>query len=157
VSVIDLEALEEPSAGENSASVAEDPVSIAEEIPTDAESQREDTTPETSEPVVVPTESKITPPVGEPVVVVKTPSTKKRKAAEIASIHKIDMKPVSQVIEQDEMFPESGGSWLDTGDEVTGSLDRAGGGQLDIVASERTVHAEFYNNFGDLFDDEDLS
>ena len=27
----------------------------------------------------------------------------------------------------------------------------------DLTASDKTVHADFYNNFGDLFDDNDLN
>ena len=27
----------------------------------------------------------------------------------------------------------------------------------DLTANEKTVHADFYNNFGDLFDDNDLN
>ena len=59
------------------------------------------------------------------------------------------MKPT---VEHDEMFPEGANtsSW-ETEDAPSGS------GHLDVVGSERTVHADFYNDFGDLFDDEDLS
>ena len=62
------------------------------------------------------------------------------------------MKPA--VVEQDEMFPEGASSSTWECDDVN-----SGGGMgsnVDIVTSEKAVHNEFYNNFDDLFDDEDL-
>ena len=58
----------------------------------------------------------------------------------------------------DEMFPDGPGN-LDFGDVEDGVRDGVGGpaGLLsDLTASEKTVHADFYNNFGDLFDDNNL-
>ena len=59
------------------------------------------------------------------------------------------MKPV---VEQDEMFPEGASSSTWESDEVSSG----GGSQLDIVTSEKAIHSDFYNNFDDFFDDEDL-
>jgi len=58
----------------------------------------------------------------------------------------------------DEMFPDGPGN-LDFVDVEDGVRDGVGGpaGLLsDLTASEKTVHADFYNNFGDLFDDNNL-
>ncbi|XP_055372709.1 COP9 signalosome complex subunit 9 [Condylostylus longicornis] len=54
------------------------------------------------------------------------------------------MKP--QVV--DEMFPEGAG-FMD--------LDEAGGssGLLDLAANEKHVHADFYNDFEDIFDEDE--
>ncbi|XP_008469113.1 COP9 signalosome complex subunit 9 [Diaphorina citri] len=58
------------------------------------------------------------------------------------------MKP-SLVV--DEMFPEGVGPYLE--------CEEAGGSNtllMDLAANEKAVHNDFFNNFGDLFDDEDL-
>lgn len=52
----------------------------------------------------------------------------------------------------DEMFPEGAGPYMDL-DEAGGS----GGLLMDLTANEKAVHADFHNDFDDLFDDEDLS
>ncbi|XP_023234874.1 COP9 signalosome complex subunit 9 [Centruroides sculpturatus] len=59
------------------------------------------------------------------------------------------MKPGTVVA--DEMFPEGAGPYMD--------LDEAGGSSgllMDLAANEKSVHADFFNDFDDLFDDEDL-
>ena len=75
----------------------------------------------------------------------------------------------------DEMFPDGPGNldFVDVEDGVSQFMcnfdstdcvslqvrDGVGGpaGLLsDLTASEKTVHADFYNNFGDLFDDNNL-
>ncbi|KAK6293085.1 hypothetical protein J4Q44_G00365860 [Coregonus suidteri] len=51
----------------------------------------------------------------------------------------------------DEMFPEGAGPYVD--------LDEAGGSSgllMDLAANEKAVHSDFFNDFEDLFDDEDL-
>ncbi|GAB6019873.1 COP9 signalosome complex subunit 9 [Chamberlinius hualienensis] len=52
----------------------------------------------------------------------------------------------------DEMFPEGAGPYMD--------LEEAGGSSvqllMDLAANEKSVHADFFNEFDDLFDDEDL-
>jgi len=52
----------------------------------------------------------------------------------------------------DEMFPEGAGPYMD--------IDEAGGSSallMDLAASEKSVHADFLNDFEfDLFDDDDL-
>ncbi|NWU95139.1 CSN9 protein, partial [Upupa epops] len=54
----------------------------------------------------------------------------------------------------DEMFPEGAGPYVDL-DEVPG-----GGGStgllMDLAANEKAVHADFFNDFEDLFDDDDI-
>jgi len=57
------------------------------------------------------------------------------------------MKPT---IEQDEMFPEGviPPNW---------EMEESGSGGSIEVASERTVHSDFFNAFDDIFDDEDLA
>ncbi|KAI5933294.1 COP9 signalosome complex subunit 9 [Manis javanica] len=50
----------------------------------------------------------------------------------------------------DEMFPEGAGPYVD--------LDEAGGSTgllMDLAANEKAVHADFFNDFEDLFDDDD--
>uniref|UniRef100_H2ZPW0 COP9 signalosome complex subunit 9 n=1 Tax=Ciona savignyi TaxID=51511 RepID=H2ZPW0_CIOSA len=60
------------------------------------------------------------------------------------------MKPNS--IAADEMFPE--GSY--DGDEA--SVGTSSSVQMmDISSNEKAVHGDFYNDFEDLFDDEDLA
>ncbi|XP_078492741.1 COP9 signalosome complex subunit 9-like [Ciona intestinalis] len=60
------------------------------------------------------------------------------------------MKPNTVVA--DEMFPD--GAY--DGDEA--SVGTSSSVQMmDISSNEKAVHADFYNNFDDLFDDEDLS
>lgn len=51
----------------------------------------------------------------------------------------------------DEMFPEGAGPYVD--------LDEAGGSTgllMDLAANEKAVHLDFFNDFEDLFDDEDI-
>nr|XP_020667236.1 COP9 signalosome complex subunit 9 [Pogona vitticeps] len=51
----------------------------------------------------------------------------------------------------DEMFPEGAGPYVD--------LDEAGGSTgllMDLAANEKAVHADFFNNFEDMFDDDDI-
>ncbi|XP_039763842.1 COP9 signalosome complex subunit 9 [Pararge aegeria] len=58
------------------------------------------------------------------------------------------MKPT---VAADEMFPEGVGPYMD--------LEEAGGPSnllMDLAANEKAVHAEFFNDFEDLFDDDDL-
>jgi hypothetical protein len=57
----------------------------------------------------------------------------------------------------DEMFDGPGGQMdvVDSEDSVmTGPVSSL---LSELTANERTVHADFYKNFGDLFDDKDLS
>ncbi|ETE61883.1 Myeloma-overexpressed 2-like protein, partial [Ophiophagus hannah] len=59
---------------------------------------------------------------------------------------KVAMKPAV-----DEMFPEGAGPYVD--------LDEAGGSTgllMDLAANEKAVHADFFNNFEDMFDDDDI-
>ncbi|NWT71214.1 CSN9 protein, partial [Prunella himalayana] len=77
----------------------------------------------------------------------------------------------------DEMFPEGAGPYVDL-DEVRRALrcrgrgaavPRCGGAQrllsqaggstgllMDLAANEKAVHADFFNDFEDLFDDDDI-
>ncbi|OWJ99315.1 hypothetical protein Celaphus_00009455 [Cervus elaphus hippelaphus] len=51
----------------------------------------------------------------------------------------------------DEMFPKGAGPYVD--------LDEAGGSTgllMDLAANEKAVHADFFNDFEDLFDDDDI-
>ena len=60
-----------------------------------------------------------------------------------------EMKPNVVV---DEMFPEGAGPYMD--------IDEAGGSSgllMDLAANEKSVHTDFFNQFDDLYDDEDLS
>lgn len=60
------------------------------------------------------------------------------------------MKPAAIVA--DEMFPEGAGPYMD--------IEEAGGSSallMDLAANEKSVHSDFFNEFEDLFDDEDLS
>ncbi|XP_065164922.1 COP9 signalosome complex subunit 9 [Atheta coriaria] len=57
------------------------------------------------------------------------------------------MKPA---VVADEMFPEGAGPYMD--------LEEAGGSSgllMDLAANEKFVHADFYNDFDDLYDDDD--
>ncbi|XP_036277026.1 COP9 signalosome complex subunit 9 isoform X2 [Pipistrellus kuhlii] len=57
-----------------------------------------------------------------------------------------EMKPAV-----DEMFPEGAGPYVD--------LDEAGGSTgllMDLAANEKAVHSDFFNDFEDLFDDDDI-
>ncbi|XP_026667459.1 COP9 signalosome complex subunit 9 [Ceratina calcarata] len=56
------------------------------------------------------------------------------------------MKPT---LVADEMFPEGAGSYIE--------LEEVGGSRLlvDLTASEKAVHSDFFNDFDDLYDDED--
>ncbi|XP_034172866.1 COP9 signalosome complex subunit 9 isoform X1 [Osmia lignaria lignaria] len=57
------------------------------------------------------------------------------------------MKPT---LVADEMFPDGAGSYIE--------LEEVGGSRLlvDLTASEKAVHADFFNDFDDLYDDDDL-
>ncbi|CAH3149952.1 unnamed protein product [Pocillopora meandrina] len=59
------------------------------------------------------------------------------------------MKPA--VVAQDEMFPDGDAGWMEM-DEAASS----GGMLIELAANERAVHGDFFNNFDDLFDDDDL-
>ncbi|XP_041785794.1 COP9 signalosome complex subunit 9 isoform X1 [Anopheles merus] len=57
------------------------------------------------------------------------------------------MKPI---VVADEMFPEGPGPFMD--------LEEAGGSSgllMDLAANEKDVHADFYNDFEDLFDEDE--
>ncbi|XP_046676627.1 COP9 signalosome complex subunit 9 [Homalodisca vitripennis] len=61
------------------------------------------------------------------------------------------MKPITAIV-ADEMFPEGAGFGMD--------LEDAGGATgllVDLAANEKTVHADFFNDFDDLYDDDDLN
>ncbi|XP_012283661.1 COP9 signalosome complex subunit 9 [Orussus abietinus] len=52
----------------------------------------------------------------------------------------------------DEMFPEGAGPFTD--------LEEAGGSSgllVDLPSTEKAVHADFFNDFDDLFNDDDFS
>ncbi|XP_023017523.1 COP9 signalosome complex subunit 9 [Leptinotarsa decemlineata] len=58
------------------------------------------------------------------------------------------MKPA---LVADEMFPEGAGAYMD--------LEEAGGTSgllMDLTANDKAVHADFFNDFIDLYDDDDL-
>jgi len=59
----------------------------------------------------------------------------------------------------DEMFPDGPGAldFVDVEDGVRDGLSGPAGLLSDLTANEKTVHADFYNKFGDLFDDNDLN
>ena len=59
------------------------------------------------------------------------------------------MKPTSIVA--DEMFPEGAGNYMDF-EEATGSS----GLMMDLTSNEKFVHTDFFNNFDDLLDEDDL-
>ncbi|CAB3994398.1 Hypothetical predicted protein [Paramuricea clavata] len=61
------------------------------------------------------------------------------------------MKPTGVPV-QDEMFPEGVDAGLMDMDEACSSNM-----MVELAASERAVHGDFFNAFGDLFDDDDLS
>jgi len=61
------------------------------------------------------------------------------------------MKPSSVVA--DEMFPEGAGAFMDM-DEVGGSGSSAL--IMDLTSNDKFVHADFFNDFEDLMDEEDL-
>ncbi|KAJ8920644.1 hypothetical protein NQ315_004783 [Exocentrus adspersus] len=64
------------------------------------------------------------------------------------------MKPA---IVADEMFPEGAGPYMDLEEAI--NLSNAGGSSgllMDLTANEKAVHADFFNDFEDLYDDEDL-
>ena len=52
------------------------------------------------------------------------------------------------------MFPDGPGAGLDFADVE--DVVRDNSLLSDLTASDKTVHADFFNNFGDLFDDNDL-
>ena len=57
----------------------------------------------------------------------------------------------------DEMFDGPGGQ-MDVVDSEDSVMTGPASSLLsELTANERTVHADFYNNFGDLFDDKDLN
>lgn len=59
------------------------------------------------------------------------------------------MKPTASNLVADEMFPEGPGAYMD--------LDEPGGSNMvDLTSNEKFVHADFFNEFDDLFDDDDL-
>lgn len=58
---------------------------------------------------------------------------------------------IQKRVVKDEMFPEGAGPYVD--------LDEAGGSTgllMDLAANEKAVHADFFNDFEDLFDDDDV-
>ena len=58
------------------------------------------------------------------------------------------MKPT---VVSDEMLPEGAGHYVD--------LEDAGGFSgllMDLAANEKAVHADFFTDFEDLYDDDDL-
>lgn len=59
------------------------------------------------------------------------------------------MKPA--VVAQDEMFPDGDAGWMEMDEAASG-----GGMLIELAANERAVHGDFFNNFDDLFDDDDL-
>lgn len=61
------------------------------------------------------------------------------------------MKP-THIPVADEMFPEGAYSEMEEASVGTSSSVQ----MMDIAANEKTVHSDFYNDFDDLFDDEDL-
>jgi hypothetical protein len=58
------------------------------------------------------------------------------------------MKPT---VVADEMFPEGTGPYMDL--EEAGDSSRL---LMDLAANEKAVHADFFNDFDDLYDDDDL-
>jgi len=60
------------------------------------------------------------------------------------------MKPGNSSLAIDEMFPD--GAY--DGDE--GSIGTTSVQLMDVTQNEKIAHTDFYNSFGDLFDDEDL-
>ncbi|KYM79628.1 hypothetical protein ALC53_09936 [Atta colombica] len=67
------------------------------------------------------------------------------------------MKPT---LVADEMFPEGAGPYVELEEVMLCmySSDEVGGSRLlvDLTASEKAVHSEFFNDFDDLYDDDDL-
>ncbi|XP_037642188.1 COP9 signalosome complex subunit 9-like [Sebastes umbrosus] len=59
----------------------------------------------------------------------------------------VSMKPAV-----DEMFPEGPGPYGDLDLEAGGST----GLLMDLAANEKAVHSDFFNDFEDLFDDDDI-
>jgi len=59
------------------------------------------------------------------------------------------MKPTNVVV--DEMFPEGAG-YMELDEQTGGSS----GMIVDVTSNEKAVHGDFYNNFDDLCDDDDL-
>uniref|UniRef100_A0A0B6Y0P1 COP9 signalosome complex subunit 9 n=1 Tax=Arion vulgaris TaxID=1028688 RepID=A0A0B6Y0P1_9EUPU len=59
------------------------------------------------------------------------------------------MRPAAIVA--DEMFPEGAGSYME--------MEEAGGSSallMDLAANEKAVHSDFFNEFDDLYDDDDI-
>jgi hypothetical protein len=50
----------------------------------------------------------------------------------------------------DEMFPEGAGPYMDL--EETGG---SSGLLMDLAANEKAIHADFFNDFNNLYDDDD--
>lgn len=65
------------------------------------------------------------------------------------------MKPGSSngSVVVDEMFPD--GQY--DGDEASVGTSSSSVQLMDITATEKAAHSDFYNKFGDLFDDDDLN
>ena len=57
----------------------------------------------------------------------------------------------------DEMFDGPGGQMDVVDSEDSVMAGPASSLLSELTANERTVHADFQNNFGDLFDDSDLN
>ncbi|CAF94193.1 unnamed protein product, partial [Tetraodon nigroviridis] len=60
----------------------------------------------------------------------------------------------------DEMFPEGAGPYVDLDEvQLCVFLWQAGGSTgllMDLAANEKAVHSDFFNDFEDLFDDDDI-
>lgn len=63
----------------------------------------------------------------------------------------LTMKPMMTSAVADEMFPDN-----DISDEVAVETSSSAMQLADLTANEKMVHADFYNTFDDLFDDENL-
>ncbi|XP_014217770.1 COP9 signalosome complex subunit 9 [Copidosoma floridanum] len=67
------------------------------------------------------------------------------------------MKPTPLVA--DEMFPEGAGRFMSF-EMISDNMEEMAGGSnsimIDIGTDEKAVHADFFNKFEDLFDDDDL-
>ncbi|RWS28381.1 myeloma-overexpressed gene 2 protein-like protein [Leptotrombidium deliense] len=61
------------------------------------------------------------------------------------------MKPSNTNVVADEMFPE-GGHYMDVDD----SSAHCSNLMIDLTANEKFVHNDFFNNFDDLLDEDDL-
>lgn len=63
----------------------------------------------------------------------------------------LTMKPMLTNVVADEMFPDG-----EISDEVAVETSSSSMQLADLTANEKMVHADFYNKFDDLFDDENL-